>query len=250
MLASFIIGFHTRRLDNLLQTIRFLELWHPAVVADSELILVCQDRCGKIDNAFKETQHFNLEVENMQLPKLSNFGVEQAYSENIVLLESDRILPPGYFADAISKLEPGQQVTTKNMLKLTKMASDKDIIDGTFEHRNEYRSVTNELLRRNMWSGNTLFKKEDFEKAGRMDETYIGYGWADHDMTCAMEAVGVKSIFREEIELHLYHEPLTYGAGDQKWLFIQNGLRFCRKWNQPLPDTLKDEISRYSKILI
>lgn len=250
MFSSFIIGFHTRRLDNVLQTIRFLELWHKEVVAKSELILICQDRCGNIDNSFASSKLFNLEVDNMHLPKLSNFGVEQATSENIVMLESDRILPARYFEDAISILQPNQQVTTKHMLKLRKFVSDDEIIQGNFPFHDEYRSETNELCTRNMWSGNTLFKKADFLRAGKMDEAYIGYGWADHDMTASMEKVGVKSIFRDEIELHLYHEPLTYGNGDQKRFFIDNGLYYCRKWGQSLPNMLRTEISNYSRILI
>jgi hypothetical protein len=250
MLASFVIGFHTRRIDNLLQTVRFLELWHADVVKESELVLVCQDRCGRIDTTFRTYHHFNLEVANMQLPKLSNFGISQSTSDNIVLLESDRILPAGYFRTVLSEMQAGQQITTLNMHRLTKMASDQAIIDKTYAYRNEQRSTSNGLGMRNAWSGNTAFKKSDFLAAGGMDESYVGYGWADHDMTAAMHHIGVKSIYRDELELHLYHEPMTYGSGDQKRLFIQNGLRYCKKWNHPVPDMLREEISKYTRFVI
>lgn len=250
MFASFIIIFHTRRFDNTLQTIRFLELWHPEVVNKSELVLVCQDRCGQIDTRFSAYQHYNLEVDNMQLPVLTNFGVEKSRSDKLVILESDRILERGYFQSVLSTLKDGMMVTTKQMMRPVKALGDVDIINNDFEHKWEYRSDVNQPGMRNMWSGNTACTKHDFYKAGKMDERYIGYGWADHDMTNAMTKIGVQSVFREDMEIHLWHEPMTYGSANQKKLFIDNGLRFCKKWGVPIPDFLQQEITQFSKIMI
>jgi hypothetical protein len=263
MKASFVIGFHTARIENLNQTLRFLK--KQRVIQECELVLVCQDTCTELICPSKELrgegwaskQHFNMEVECMQLPVLTNFGVEKASCDKIIVLESDRILPKGYFAEVIDQLEEGIQITTKDMIKFTKHFTDEEIQTGQWksglwnpsrpdeadvDYKEEHRSNTNEIGLRNMWSGNTAFMKSDFEKAGRMDESYKGYGWADSDMTYAMEAVGVKSVYRYELEFHLWHPPATYGEGDQKQMFIDNGIRFCNKWDKDKPDWFLKEI--------
>lgn len=264
MKASFIIGFHTARIDNLAQTLRFLSKWHSDVIKDCELIMVCQDEAKKVWPVIPEGQWakhelFNLNLPCMQLPYVTNFGVAKAQCDKLIILESDRILPAGYFADVIDQLEEGVQITTKNMKKLQAEVADCEIAPEDLQHGNnnedfdfkwEYRSDTNEIGMRNMWSGNTALMKADFYKAGKMDEAYHGYGWADSDMTYAMEAAGVKSVYRDEIELHLWHPPATYGEGDQKQMFIDNGMRFCQKWHKDLPDWFKQEIREHKGVKI
>lgn len=250
MLASFIIGFHTKRLDNLQQTLRFLEKDHLETISQCELILVCQDHMESFSSKFKKHQHVNLNLPHMQLPFVTNLGVSYSECSKLIILESDRILPANYFASVIDQLKEGIQITTKNMLKLTKPATDENITSNVFESKEEHRSKSNQIGMRNVWSGNTALMREDFEKAGKMDLNYHGYGWADSDMTWAMESIGVQSIFRDELELHLWHEPMTYGSGDQKKMFIDNGLRFCKKWNQPLPTWFRQEIATHRKFLI
>lgn len=261
MKASFVIGFHTARIDNLLQTLRFLLADHKDVFIDSYLSLVCQDDCDKLPSSQLEEleslreQSYrscitNLNLPCMQLPYVTNLGMDDAETEKVVILESDRILPAGYFAAVLDELKPGVQITCRNMKKLTKPATDEEIRAGTFEYIDEHRSEKNEIGMRNMWSGNTALCKSDFLKAGRMDEAYHGYGWADSDMTSAMESVGVQSVFRDELELHLWHPPATYGDGDQKQMFIDNGLRYCKKWNKELPGFLRADIAKKKKVLM
>lgn len=261
MRASFVIGFHTARIDNLLQTLRFLLADHKDVFTDSYLSLVCQDNCDDLPpqqleelESLREQSHrsciINLSLPCMQLPYVTNLGMEDAETEKVFILESDRILPAGYFAAVLDELKPGVQITCRNMKKLAKPATDDEIRAGAFEYADEHRSDTNEIGMRNVWSGNTALCKSDFIKAGRMDESYHGYGWADSDMTSAMEAVGVRSVFRDELELHLWHPPATYGEGDQKQMFIDNGLRYCKKWNKGLPDFLRAEIAKRKKVML
>ena len=92
--------------------------------------------------------------------------------------------------------------------------------------------------------------KQDYLDVGSMDESYVGYGFEDHDMTRKLEQNHIQAIFRPEIELHLYHERLTYGSGDQKKMFLDNGLRYCRKWKLPIPDCLRTEINLYKRKLV
>ena len=250
MLASFIIRYYTRRIDNLLQTLRFLELWHSDVISQSEVLLLCQNRCGKIPSGFKQTRNFNMDLPEMSMAPQLNFGVDHAESDLIVLLDSDRILPVGYYRAVFDTIQEKQMVSTLKMNRLTTMTPDRNIINDDYDCYEEWRSTKNDPLTRNIFSGNVTFWKKDFYEAGKADEGYVGYGWEDHDMTQRMESIGVKSIFRKEIELHLHHEPMTYGKQDQKKLFIQNGVRYCRKWRIPYPDTLKEDIQRNMKAII
>lgn len=256
MLASFIITFHTERLDNLKQTLKFLVRDHNDVVKKSQLVTVCQNILTEEQrkeirdylNCFELSNHFDLNVKCMQLPILTNFGIKQSLSEKLIILESDRILPAGYFKETINQLSAGKSISCFKMIKFTNPMTDQDIDNKVMDYAsNEFRSKSNEIGRRNMWSGNTALWKDDFYKAGQMDEEYIGYGWADSDMTYRMEKVGVKSIYDEEtIELHLWHPPFTYGEGDQKQLFINNGIRFCKIWNKPIPDWFRKEIEDHN----
>jgi len=250
MKASFIIGFHSARLDNLQQTLRFLSHNHGDFIHECQLVLVCQDECEPVFNDFGKYDHFNLNLDRMHLPHVTNFGVSRATADKLFILESDRILPAGYFEDVYNKLWYGKQITTTNMLKLARESTDEEIVRGKFDYTEEHRTDSGQLGMRNMWSGNTAIMRQDFIKVGTMDETYKGYGWADCDMTLAVEAAGIQSIFRPEIELHLWHPSMTYGDGDQKKMFIDNGLYFCKKWKQPLPDFLRKDIAEHRKVTL
>lgn len=247
MPLSFIIGFHTNRIANLLQTLRFLEYYHIEVVESSELVLLCQDECDHIPNKFRECQHRNLQFKNMHLPKLTNIGAEMAQNDKLVILESDRILPSGYFSQVEKQLRPGLQITTLKMIKLLQDYSDEEIQTAHFaQSKDETRSQICEVGRRNMWSGNTAITKEDYWRIGGMDEQYTGYGWADNDMTLTTERAGIKSIYRDELEIHLHHANETYGDADQKRLFVNNGLYFCKKWGVDIPLFLKSDMHKYT----
>lgn len=246
MLASFLIRYHTRRIDNVLQTLRFLERWHPAVVAESEVILMCQNRCGELSTRFAKTSNFNMELPEMMMAKQLNFGVEKAISENIVLLDGDRILPMGYFDRALRELLVLKtMITTQRMWRLSFFLPDEDIAGGSPAGVEEWRSTNNQPLTRNIFSGNVAFKKSDFYEAGGADEGYVGYGWEDHDMAQRMTAIGVKSIFTPDLEYHLKHEGQTYGVGDPDKLFVQNGLRYCKKWKVPYPEGLRVRMKKF-----
>src|SRR6267154_2338229 len=109
MIASFVICFHTARIDNMLQTLRFLTNDHTEVIGDCYFDGVCQDDLDKLPTEQREEldalcEKFHrscltsLNVKEMHLPHLTNHAIENAETDKIVVLESDRILPKGYFA--------------------------------------------------------------------------------------------------------------------------------------------------------
>ncbi len=264
MIASFILRFHSARRDNLEQTLRFMTLWHSEIVQQSELITVCQDKFDhEIDSSsWAAHKHFDMQIQEMHLPYVTNFGVDASECEKIVVMDSDRLLPAGYFSKVLALLSEGVQITTHKTKKLQIPHSDEQIINDDLNFKWDFRdmfcgwpdSKVNYHMTgegKNVWSGNTAFMKSDFIKAGKMDEKYIGYGYEDNDMTLGMQKIGVKSVYlEEEIELHLWHEPLTYGVRDQKKMYIDNGVRFCKKWGRLTPQYLREEMIAYRKFMI
>lgn len=243
---SFIIHYHSRRFDNLLQTLQFLQLNHSEVIAKSELILLCQDKCTVPVEGFANVHQISMNLDVMDLPLLTNEGVKQSKFDKIVILESDRILPKGYFQEALDELQPGVMITTQHMKKLLAPATNEEIIAGQYQTYCDDRSIKCEFGIKNMWSGNTACMKEDFLKVGGIDPYYRGYGWADCDMTLTMEQAGIQSIYKKNYtELHLWHEQQTYGTGDQKQLFINNCLYVCRKWKRPVPEFMIKEMAAH-----
>lgn len=253
MLASFIIRYHSARLSNLKQTLRFLSIWHKNLIKDCELITVCQDSMKEPLEATDWAVHknFNLNLSEMSLPTVTNFGVSNSSCEKIVLLDGDRITPENYFCEVLERLESGLQICTKHMKRMIHEYSDEEIIGNNFEYENEFRN-DDVIGSRNTWSGNLCMMKSDYNKIGGMDEKYIGYGWEDNDMCMKCKQAGFKSIHIEnKSEIHLWHPRLTYGIKDQKQLFIDNGLRFCKKWNLPIPNIIREELAiRRTDIII
>jgi hypothetical protein len=239
-------------MDNLIQTLRFLERDHFNVVNRSHLVLVCQDVSPKIPNEFAIYDHVNKDVDCMQLPYLTNEGMKLARSKKAIILESDRILPAGYFEETIDELELGKQITPLQMIKLEELVNDQTIIDKTYIFHREDRSKVCEIGRRNMWSGNTAVMVEDYWRVGGMDEGYVGYGWADNDMTFTMESNGIESVWKDldSPEIHLWHTPAGYGKIDETTFFIKNGLKFCKKWKKPMPDWLLKKIQTNTSLMV
>jgi|688.fasta_scaffold82486_3 hypothetical protein len=255
MQGSFVICFHSARLDNLEQTLRFLTQDQREVVCQSEIVLTCQNTLStserqtleELCSSFNKHQIFELNVNDMNLPKLTNFSVQQTKTNKIIVLESDRILPKKYFEKILTRLKPKIQISAILMTKFKAPYSDEEIRNKKFEGKQEYRSSENQIGMRNMWSGNTAFWREDFIEAEMMDENYVGYGWADSDMCNKMKSIGVQDHWLNVNEYHLWHPAATYGVSDQKELFINNGIRFCQKWNVPKPDWLIAEIAEHRK---
>lgn len=250
MQASFIIPFPIERIDNVTQTLRFLSHHHKELIQESEVLLMCQNRSGYLESNFKETQVHSMKLPCMQKGKLLNEGARLAKSEVLVFLDSDRILPKGYFAEVIGGLKKNSAVSTTNMRRLTRPASDEEILIDNYDFEPENRSIENKILMRNFFSGNIVMYKEDYLRVGGMDEFYIGYGFEDHDMTNILINQHINLIWRNDLELHLYHERLTYGEGHQKKMFLYNGVRYCKKWQIPIPGQLQVELDQYTKGLI
>jgi predicted glycosyltransferase involved in capsule biosynthesis len=78
--------------------------------------------------------------------------------------------------------------------------------------------------------------KEDYVRAGGMDESFVGYGFADNDMTYNVMKMGVRATWMDDKEVHLCHAKETMEnrliVGFEKYRHTsqRNLNRFIRKW--------------------
>jgi hypothetical protein len=93
--ATFIIYFCSSRVDNLLQTLRYLQRREP-ILSRCEVLLMCQDEVDSVDTPVQH-QLINLKLPEFNKAVMANKGVMLAQSDKIVLLDGDRLLPANYF---------------------------------------------------------------------------------------------------------------------------------------------------------
>ena len=207
MKISFVTYVHSYRTTNLLQTIRFLKKREPNL-SESEFILVVQDQLPDFTGIWNIRQ-FNLNSPDYCKPRMCNLGIKHAIHPIIALIDSDRILPENYFYSTACQLKPKQFITTASLDKILHECTDSEIDNNQFNFRREVRSQELELGIKNLFSGNTVFFQEDYWSAGGADERFIGYGFADNDMTQTILAANNQPIYLDQRELHLFYSRKT-----------------------------------------
>lgn len=229
-MLSFVLYFHSSRIDNLRQTLRFL---FSRERIRKEVVLICND---ETDEEFKGCRLINMGLRDYMKPVMCNLGVREAKGEVVALLDSDRILPEGYFAAALKALGRGDFLSCRRMLNLDAPYRDSDIFSDNFDYQEEFRSEGWELWQKNLFSGNTLFHRSDYLEAGGMDESFVGYGFADNDMTRNVLAKGFRARWYESTEIHLHHAREAMESGEvvgverRREIMHGNMCRFLRKW--------------------
>ena len=243
--ASFVIYFFSERTQNLLQTLRFLERRETGLVPFSELVLVCQDGIDRIGTGFARTTQLNLGMNSYNKPLMNNRGVRLASGRTLILLDSDRILPHGYFTKHVASMADKQVVSCVNMVRLVRDYSDEEIESGSFDSFPDPKNTDNIMHFKNMFSGNTIMRREDYLLLGGMDEGYEGYGYADNDFTRTAVSGGLHSVWdHESLELHLSHGYSTPAYRQQN---VMNGVRYCEKWGLSPEGGLKELLGSIPK---
>jgi predicted glycosyltransferase involved in capsule biosynthesis len=233
-MISFVFYTHSKRLDNLLQTLRFLKNREPNL--EKEIIVVFQDNGPSIEGVIK----YDLNMDTYQKPKMCNFGVSQCKHSIIALMDSDRILSANYFTDICRVINYKQFITCSTIKQILIPKSDDQLDFLTSDFIIEERSQINKIRSKNLFSGNTVFWKRDYEVIGGMDENYVGYGYADNDMTQTILSAGMEQIYLSNEELHLYHEEGVFykkeKMTDAQIFGAINVLKYSLKWK------IKDKI--------
>jgi predicted glycosyltransferase involved in capsule biosynthesis len=261
--CSFVIIYHPSRIENLNQTLRFLEKREKELL-DQELILVCQTRFEKLKTKFKNNKQINLNIKNYHKSLMTNVGVNESKGDILILLDSDRILPENYFLTALSKIKQNSVLSTKELYRLEKDYSDSDIEQNNINKIPEYRSEFFESRKKNMFSGNTVVFKSDYGDIGGYDESFVGYGFADNDICMKCLKHKVEFLWLEEFEeWHLQHnhemcwEEKMIHRETFKIILATNAWKYLNKWKlEPdsgfwdLINIAEKDMNRFPKNLI
>lgn len=235
-MASFIILYNSKRLDNLGQTLRFLKNREEGLLDTSELILACQDSSEQIDSPFKNTRQINLGWDSYRKTKMTNMAVQQSTQDILVLLDSDRVLPKNYFTNNIAKIKKGQIVTTECLFKVCEPYPDDKIDTKNIGRMPDFRSKECAGRKKNLFAGNTILYKSDYWDMGGYDEQFDSYGFADTDLSRTAVEKGYEIVFNQDEELHLWHKLEISWKGeeisvDQFQIIVGiNALKYLAKW--------------------
>jgi hypothetical protein len=180
-------------------------------------------------------------------------GIEASEGDIVVYLDSDRVLPRGYFDAVLEHIDDDKFLFTHDLFNFRRDVSDEMV-------RMFRDTLTPEILRRDydryrdlVWydprfqlpcngpnkgvmSGGTAFTKKTFIKSGGVDPWYSGHGaWADNDYHRQCYEGGMAMVDLGLLELHLYHEKVAetgddLGQRDLEILSLNNYVRYCRKW--------------------
>jgi hypothetical protein len=237
---SFLIFCDSSRVDNLHQVLRFLARREKSLIGRAEFVVICQDQIDPAPLPLP-VRIVNLRLPEFNKPVMVNAAVREASADVIVILDGDRILPEGYFADALGRHRPGLIQCPERLYKLDKSYSDAEIESGLVVKNEDFRTVEAVPGRKNAFSGMAIMGRGDFLAVGGMDESMVNYGCSDTDFTMTCLRYGLEIVYSEDDELHLWHRVnMSY----EKFFLInlKSVCRFCRKWDKPVPAMFRDRI--------
>lgn len=183
-------------------------------------------------------------------------GVCTAVHENIVYLDSDRLLPRNYLELVSRKLKPDTFIFTSKHFMMMKELSVQSC-QKFLSHKNpmfllahdeflgsaRYEPRLGEPVHepsKNVMSGSTAFTKKTYMRLGGVDHWYCGHGaFADTDFHLQAAMGGCKFIDLEIPELHFPHNKLGEDkkALDNETLYklgLDNFIYYCFKWSLPM----------------
>jgi GT2 family glycosyltransferase len=211
VLSIVIVSFNAR--SDLERCLASLRAAPPA--ASHDLIVVDNASAyGSADAARKSGARVIESRENVGFAKASNIGIRASSSANILLLNSDTIVPPGAIDRLLDALDrhPEAAVVGPRLIGADSRAelSFGPMIGPLNEIRQKWRAHGNveRLARREHYpdwvsAACLLVRRADAEGAGLLDERYFMYT-EDVDFCAAIRARGRKILFTPAVEvIHL-----------------------------------------------
>lgn len=243
MISIFIL-YHNERIDELISTIFCLQEMDK--YKDCQKILCCD---GK-------TNINPYEFETLEIIRKNNFYCwakcwEESISickfDNILYMDSDRILPKNYLIEITNNLKnnmfifPQKLYKLKNKVPISLIRNIRDniknynhMLEPDFRIINPYKAID----KKNPMSGCVAFTKKSFIDSGGLDFSFCGYGYPDTDYFMKTYKMGYEFKSIDCNEIHLKHD---YGK-DNKFVKLSNfwnKVKFFKKWNIPIDNNIK-----------
>jgi hypothetical protein len=186
-----------------------------------------------------------------------NASISISKFDNILYLDSDRILPKNYLTKVVSRLEDDKFIYSKVLVRLNKfyeLETVKQVRDNPNKHRNlwdvDFRlphppSLAVLSLGKNPMSGNTAFTKATWVKTGGIDAGFEGWGFPDTEYYLRTWKMGMKFETIDCVELHLHHGY----AVDTKILQLMNlwnAYKLADNLNMELDENMKTRMKKYN----
>ncbi len=226
---------HGRRahLDNL---IRGLE--QSTIQLDALVIVQMNEAPGRWESQRFPIIHHVLQSGGNELPLAAarNAAVIHAPGDDLVFLDVDCIPAPDLLARYRSALADHAAVLHQGeVLYLPEGAAHGEASfaqlarAGKPHPLHERRQAGEPIPHALFWSLNFACRRETFERIGRFDTGYVGYGGEDTDFAFRARAAGVPVRFVEATACHQYHPsfdpPLNHLAS-----IVDNARRFRKRW--------------------
>lgn len=199
---TFIIGYRHSpdRIKNLRRTIDWVNAF-----TGSQVILVEQDKHSKISHLNIRCQHIFVKSEMPYNRSWSfNIGLKYAKSDIIVFGDSDIIMDPNDFINALRLMNEYEMISPYNsVVDLTPIESNYDLKSILDIKRNGRGEKDNQKI--NISGGISIFRRDSISKIGGWSEDFIGWGGEDD-----YQSIKVKNFLKwKELKsncYHLYHE--------------------------------------------
>jgi len=248
------------RQEQLSKTIRFLR--EMEFYSECQKTLVVDGKTNVVPHDFDVIQ-VSRSAGQFVWADMWHAGVATARFENILYLDSDRLLPTNYLKLVLDHVCDGRFVFTRQHFLMTGAEIEDDdcrfllesdpkearCSDIRFLNKLKYDPRHKEPFSgagKNVMSGNTAFTKKTFLRLGGVDRWYRGHGaYADTDFHMQAGRAGCQFVDLGVNELHCWHPKLL---GDQivtkqklDQMSLDNFIYYCNKWK--LPTTLAENIA-------
>ena len=180
-------------------------------------------------------------------------GVQMATHNNLLYLDSDRVLPTNYLSIVMDNIQDDRFLFCDGLFGFHHPVDDQIIIDLLDQYTSDdIRSRFSELEGllyydpryrlplhgpgKGAMSGNTAFTRMGYWTAGGVDPWFEGHGaYADTDFHKQVFEAGFELVPLDVQELHIWHSKLSdqndeLTRHDIEVLSLNNFIYHCRKW--------------------
>lgn len=183
-------------------------------------------------------------------------GVSAARFNNLLYLDSDRVLPKNYLTQVYENLEDDKFIYSKSLIRLKEfypLNVVKAIRDNPHQHSNLWMedgrlphppNLSVLFVGKNPMSGNTAFTRATWLKTGGIDNSFEGWGFPDTEYYLRTWKMGMKFNTIDCVELHLQHE---YGVSTSRFqlMSLWNAFKLASKFNMKLNQEFQSRMDHY-----